>query len=81
MKNYKITYTGRNSRFVDFEETATGNNPREAVESVYAQHMDENYFPDGFGTICNCKGDVIARPDDDRIRFDGGYFEAEEIYD
>jgi len=77
MKNYKVTYSGNASKFKNFETEVYAETEREAVEKVYASVMDENYFPQNDGTIRNCSGDVIADSDDNSIRYDGGYFNAE----
>jgi hypothetical protein len=81
MKTYNVTYSGVTTRFRNFEVEVNANSDREAVESVYADYLAENYFPEEDGTIRDCDGNIIAEPEDDRIEYDGGCFEAEEISD
>jgi len=79
MKPYKVTYNGNASRFRNFETLTNGFSEREAVEKVYQQVMDENYFPQEDGSILDCDGNTIASADDTTIEYDGGCFSAEEI--
>ena len=78
MKTYKVTYNGNSSRFSNFEMLTNANSEREAVEDVYAERFDTNYFPQPDGSIDDCDGHTIADANDDTIEFDGGYFSAEE---
>lgn len=79
MNTYKVTYSGKNSRYQDFEELVNAHTERDAVEDVYASRFTENYFPDEDGSIRDCDGNIIAEADDDTIDYDGGYFLAELI--
>jgi len=79
MKAYKVTYSGNASRFRNFESEVNANSEREAVEKVYQQVMDENYFPQEDGSIKDCDGNTIAEATDNIIEYDGGCFSAEEI--
>jgi hypothetical protein len=79
MKPYKVTYNGNASRFRNFETLTNAHSEREAVEKVYQQVMDENYFPQEDGSILDCDGNTIASADDTTIEYDGGCFSAEEI--
>jgi hypothetical protein len=45
MKQYKVIYSGNSTRFKNFAEDVAANSEREAVERVYAKHLDRNYFP------------------------------------
>ena len=51
MKTYKVTYSGNASRFRNFSSEVNANSEREAVENVFQQVMDENYFPQEDGSI------------------------------
>ena len=79
MKAYKVTYSGNASRFRNFESEVNANSEREAVEKVYQQVMDENYFPQEDGSILDCDGNELATATDAIIDYDGGCFSAEEI--
>ena len=81
MKTYKVTYSGNASRFRNFSSEVNANSEREAVENVFQQVMDENYFPQEDGSILDCDGHEISTPTDTTIDYDGGYFSAEEIED
>ena len=81
MKAYKVTYSGNASRFRNFESEVNANSEREAVEKVYQQVMDENYFPQEDGSIKDCDGNTIAEATDSTIEYDGGCFSAEEYAD
>ena len=76
---YKVTYSGNSTRFKNFESEVNANSEREAVEKVYQQVMDENYFPQEDGSVKDCDGNTIAEATDDTIEYDGGYFSAEEV--
>ena len=78
MKTYKVTYSGNATRFRNFETEVNANSEREAVEDVYGDYLDENYFPQEDGSIKDCDGNTIAEADDDTIEYDGGCFSAEE---
>jgi hypothetical protein len=79
MKTYKVTYTGNSSRFKFLNETINASSKRAAVEAVYAEKMDYNYFPQEDRSIKDCDGVEIASPTSDSIEFDGGFFVAEEL--
>jgi len=79
MKQFKITYTGNATRFKGLNRVVDAHSKRAAVEYVYSDILDENYFPNDDWSIQDCSGNVIAEADDDSIEYDGGYFEAEEI--
>lgn len=79
MKTYKVTYSGNSSRFKGFETEVSATSEREAVENVYKEKLDNNYFPQNDGSIKDADGEIIARPDSDSIDYDGGNFFAEEI--
>ena len=81
MKTYKVTYSGNSSRFRDFEIIVNANSERDAVEQVYQEVLNENYFPNEDDTIEDCDGHIIADADDDTIEYDGGCFSAEIIED
>lgn len=81
MKTYRVIYSGNASRFRNFETEVNANSEREAVEAVYGDYLDQNYFPQEDGSIKDCDGNTIAEPDDDIIDYDGGCFSAEEIED
>lgn len=81
MKNYRVTYSGNATRFKNFSEEVFADNAREAVEQVYSERMDDNYFPQEDGSIRDCDGHEIADSSDEYIEYDGGYFSAEEIED
>ena len=77
---YKVTYSGNSTRFKNFESEVNANSEREAVEKVYQQVMDENYFPQEDGNILDCDGNEVATANDTVIEYDGGCFSAEEIF-
>jgi hypothetical protein len=78
MKTYKVTYSGNASRFRNFNSEVNANSEREAVESVYGDYLDQNYFPQEDGSIKDCDGNIIASATDTTIDYDGGCFSAEE---
>jgi len=79
MKTFKVSYSGTNSRYRNFKRVITATCEREAVEKVYQQTMDANYFPQDDGTIQDCSGVTIASATDTTIEYDGGCFTAEEV--
>lgn len=79
MKTYKVTYTGNASRFKNLNEEVNATSERAAVEAVYAERMDSNYFPQEDRSKKDCDGHIIASPTDDIIEYDGGFFTANEI--
>jgi hypothetical protein len=79
MKNYKVTYSGNASRFRDFATEVNANSEREAVEGVFEQIMNENYFPKEDGSILDCDGHELATATDTTIDYDGGCFYAEKL--
>jgi len=52
MNMYKVTYKGNATRFKDFLQIVVTPTERMAVEKVYFQHLDNDYFPDDQGNIC-----------------------------
>lgn len=80
MKTYKVTYTGNSTKgkMLCPREFAA-ESKRDAVETLFSEHFDQNYFPQEDGSIADCNGYMIAGPDDDCIEYDGGSFIAEEI--
>jgi hypothetical protein len=85
---YRVRYNGNSSRYRDREWEVLSSSEKEAVERVYSDIMDWNYFPEaetyeygGDHIIRDCGGDVIRDENDDRIYYDGGYFYAEKIED
>jgi hypothetical protein len=78
MKSYIVKFIGSQSRLSGFTEEVEANNEREAVEKVYSEKMNSNYFPQDDGSIKDCDGWVCAEADSDIIEYDGGYFEAVE---
>ena len=81
MKTYKVTYSGNANRFRKFSVEVFATSEREAVEDVYGDYLDQDYFPQEDGSIKDCDGNTIAEADDDTIEYDGGCFSAEEIED
>lgn len=79
MKAYKVTYSGNSTKFRNFETVVNADSEREAVEDVYGDYLDQNYFPQEDGSIKDCDGNTIAEATDDTIEYDGGCFSAEEI--
>jgi len=79
MKTYAVTYSGNSTRFKNFYVEVNANSEREAVENVFSQYMDENYFPQNDGSILDCDGNLLAYADDVVIEYDGGCFMAEAI--
>ena len=79
MNTYKVTYSGNSTRFRNFERKVNASSEREAVENIYSQYLDANYFPQDDGSIFDCSGNLLAESDDNQIEYDGGCFSAEEI--
>ena len=81
MKTYRVTYTGNAARFLNCEFDVNADCEREAVEKIYSEYCDQNYFPDTDvdGRIRDCDGQIIAEPADNEIEYDGGYFVAELV--
>lgn len=77
MNMYKVTYKGNATRFKDFIQIVVTPTERMAVEKVYFQHLDDDYFPDHDGNVFDCDGNIIATPESNTIEYDGGYFIAE----
>jgi hypothetical protein len=76
---YNVTYRGNSSKFKTFETEVNADTEREAVEKVYGEYLDSNYFPQDDGSIKDCDGNTIAEADDTTIEYDGGCFSAEEM--
>ena len=79
MREYKVTYFGNASKFKNFEAIVRAHSERHAVETIYGEYLDSNYFPQEDNSIKDCDGNVIAEADDTTIEYDGGCFSAEEI--
>lgn len=79
MKQYTVYYVGNSTRFIKFKREVLAESERQAVENVFGTYMPDNYFPQDDGTIKDCDGYTIADKDDQTIKYDGGYFFAEEI--
>lgn len=79
MRTFRVYYTGNSTRFRNFGEEVIANSEREAVEKVYSKYLDDTYFQQEDGTILDCDGEIIAKPSDNTIEYDGGVFVAEEI--
>jgi hypothetical protein len=79
MKTYKVTYTGNSTRFRNFEREVRASSERKAVEKIYSEYLDSNYFPQDDGSIKDCDGNTIAWIESNSIEYDGGSFIAEEI--
>jgi len=79
MNTYKINYNGNSSRFKGRTEEVRANSEKEAVHKFYEKFLEYNYFLQDDGSVKDCNGITIAEPNDNYIKFDGGYFEAELI--
>lgn len=78
MRTFKVAYAGTASRFKGFSTIINAESARAAVEEVYQEVLDSNYFPQDDGSIRDCNGDIIAAAGDDSISYDGGSFSADE---
>ena len=74
MKNYIVTYSGRNRRFANFSYDVYAASAREAVIYVIDRYLD--IFPQDNGDILDTDGEFMMRHDDSEARYDGGYFVA-----
>lgn len=79
METYKVTYSGNASRFKNFEREVNAKSEREAVEKIYNEYLDQDYFPQEDGSIRDCDGNEIATASSNIIEYDGGYFSAEIV--
>lgn len=79
METFLVTYSGNSRRFKNLQKKIGALTEREAVEKVYQEVLDSNFFPQDDGTIVDTDGEVIARPDDVTIDYDGGCFSAEKM--
>lgn len=79
MKTYRISYSGVNSKFKGIDVEINAHNGKQAVRILYALYCGQNCFPQDNGSIKDSDGVVIAEPNDNYIKFDGGYFEAHEL--
>ena len=79
MNNYLVTYSGNCTKLNNKQWDILADTEREAVELIYQQVMDDNYFPQDDGSIKDCSGHTVADEDDDTIEYDGGCFSAEII--
>ena len=77
MKNFIVTYSGRNSRFANFSYDTFAVDARAAVMQVIETYLE--VFVQDHGDVLDCHGHLMARADDDSVRYDGGYFEATQI--
>jgi hypothetical protein len=77
MNMYKVTYKGNATRFKDFLQIVVTPTERMAVEKVYFQHLNNDYFPDDQGNIFDVDQNLIADKNSNTIEYDGGYFIAQ----
>jgi hypothetical protein len=77
MNTYKITYTGNDSRFQNLCIEQNANNAREAVIKFFSERINDRYFPQDDGSIKDANGMTICETNQDYIKHDGGYFEAD----
>lgn len=91
MKNqnfFVVKYNGKNSRYKNREWYVHAENEKQAIEMVFRNIMDWNFFPelpDG-DYVCgdnyiirDCDGMIIRDNNEIEISYDGGYFYAEKI--
>jgi len=80
---YLVKYFGNATKYQDLHQTIAAHSKREAVERFYAQMLNENYFPvdefDWGHIVKDMDGNIIARPGDETIEYDGGHFYAEKV--
>lgn len=80
---YSVMYFGNAKRYQELNYEIEAFTKREAVEKFYAQMLDENYFPvdefDWGHIVKDMDGNIIARPGDETIEYDGGHFYAEPV--
>lgn len=81
MKTIKVTCDGNVLELRNFSRKVNVNSERRAVEKVYASRYEGDCFPKGDSRIFDCDGNLIADANDDCIRYENGYFVAEEIED
>ena len=77
MTTFKITYTGNDSRFKNLSTTQDANTAREALVQFFAEYLPERYFPQNDGSIKDANGMTICESNQDYIKHDCGYFEAD----
>jgi hypothetical protein len=77
MKEFSVTYSGRNSRFSNKKFYVFAIDARAAVMQVVETYLD--VFVQDNGDVLDCHGDLMASADDDRVRYDCGYFEAQLV--
>ena len=77
MKKFFVTYSGCNKRFANFFYVTFAVDARAAVMQVVETYLE--VFVQDHGDVLDCHGHLMAHADDDRIRYDGGYFEANLI--
>jgi hypothetical protein len=77
MKEFIVSYSGRNSRFANKTFDVFAIDARAAVMQIVERYLD--VFVQDHGDVLDCHGDLMASADDDRVRYDCGYFEAELI--
>jgi len=78
MNTYLVTYSGLSSNFKGFKKEVRAKNERDAVETVYSQILDHNYFEKD-GVVTDSDGDLVADTDDTYFIYDGGCFSTEKV--
>ena len=78
MNTFKITYTGNDSRFKNLCIEQDANTACEAVIEFFSERLSDRYFPQDDGSIKDADGMTISESNQDYIKHDGGYFEAEQ---
>jgi hypothetical protein len=80
---YAVMYFGNAKRYQDLNYEIAAFTKREAVERFYAKMLNVNYFPvdefDWGHIVKDMDGNIIARPGDETIEYDGGHFYAEKV--
>ena len=80
---YAVMYFGNAKRYQDLNYEIEAFTKREAVERFYSQMLNVNYFPvdefDWGHIVKDMDGNIIARPGDETIEYDGGHFYAEKV--
>jgi hypothetical protein len=78
-----VMYFGNAKRYQDLNYEIAAFTKREAVERFYAKMLNVNYFPvdefDWGHIVKDMDGNIIARPGDETIEYDGGHFYAEKV--
>jgi hypothetical protein len=78
MQTYVIRYSGQNRKFKFFlgRVEINANSPREAVFNFYLSRFQ---CFECNGNLQNQDGDILIRPSEDQIYYDGGYFYADPL--